>query len=1222
MLIKKISRLLTTVVIALTLLEFSVFSYALYLSSSLHTDTAEAYRAIEALFVYTDGIEGRMLDLHGFAAQSGRTGSVTTAENVDRAHAAREALDVLERANMTEEERSEFISAKSWANGFTNLEAEILAAQTAGRTDEALSMIGGTVLARTYANAVRSLESVNGLIHQRLKATSAAKTRSIAVVETVLAILSLATLAMTLYALIVFIWRSVVTPVNYLTDAMGRLQRGESDVRFEAVSDRTELGQLAAALESFREERADAELKQWVKNGIEEIIDRLRRAEGLASFTRVLLDSLAHITGAGAGIFYYFNNQTGKFFPAGTWGVAEHEVSAGNPNSFGFVQEAVYSTKFIVIDNVPPNYIRIHSGLGESRPATIVVIPINANTIPLACLELALFNAPDTRLETLMRELPNAIAPHLQILQRNLRTQELLAETEKQADRLQEQTRQLRDINNEQQAIFDAATTGIVLLQNNIILRCNKRLEDIFGYPPASLIGKPTRLWFSDEAGWTRLTEESVNAFRNGQIYARELKLVRQDGSPFWARIRARVLDQIPGGYRLVSIVEDITDERDTREALRIAKEEAEEAARAKSNFLANMSHEIRTPLNAIIGMSHLTLNSELKPKQRDYLSRIEASGQHLLGIINDILDFSKIEAGKFNVEAVPFDLEGMFATVSGILIEKSAEKGLELIFDIGPDVPRHLVGDQLRIEQILLNYGSNAIKFTDKGEVKIGVRAAEQDRDSVKLRFTVSDTGIGLSADQRKRLFSSFQQADMSTTRKYGGTGLGLAISKQLATLMNGEVGVESEPGKGSEFWFTARVGIDNETHDALPSAPAPRGLRALVVDDNANTRDTIAEMLKAMDFEADAAESGERALSAVKAAQAGGAPYRVVFLDWKMPGLDGIETARRLREAGGTEETGIVLLTGFDPAGIQSDLEAAGIDKVLGKPVTPSMLLETAMSLVTGQSTAIAAPRHETAKGRGETAFHGLAGARTLLVEDNELNQIVAADLLGDLRMMVDIAENGAQALEMARKRTYEVILMDMQMPVMDGVTATRLMRQIPELAETPILAMTANAMKSEHDACTEAGMNGVILKPINPETMRAILLEHVRLSAPLPGDDEPLPPIEGVDTETGLRNAEEDPARYRMILRNMHEQYRTLPEDLRSAAGPEEGASLAKALHGLRHMLSAVGAHGLAARAEDLENELWDGIADTTQERLRDFAEGMERFRDSVAAALRLD
>ena len=332
------------------------------------------------------------------------------------------------------------------------------------------------------------------------------------------------------------------------------------------------------------------------------------------------------------------------------------------------------------------------------------------------------------------------------------------------------------------------------------------------------------------------------------------------------------------------------------QEELRRAKEVAEEATRMKSDFLANMSHEIRTPMNAIIGMAHLALRTELDARQRDYVTKIQLAGQHLLGVINDILDFSKIESGHLTVESVAFELEKVLASVSDFISEKAAAKGLELLMDVDPRVPNDLRGDPLRLGQVLINYASNAVKFTDEGSVVIRVRLADEDEPSVLLRFEVEDTGIGLTPDQIERLFQSFSQADTSTTRKYGGTGLGLAISKRLAQLMGGDVGVASTPGRGSIFHFTARLSRGQTRVRSYLPQPDLRGRRVLVVDDNALALKIMSEMLRSMTFRVEVAGSGEQAIAAVGDADRSADPFAIVFLDWRMPGLDGIETARRM--------------------------------------------------------------------------------------------------------------------------------------------------------------------------------------------------------------------------------------------------------------------------------------------------------------------------------------
>ena len=535
------------------------------------------------------------------------------------------------------------------------------------------------------------------------------------------------------------------------------------------------------------------------------------------------------------------------------------------------------------------------------------------------------------------------------------------------------------------------------------------------------------------------------------------------------------------------------------------ARQSAETSAQAKTDFLANMSHEIRTPMNAIIGMAHLALRTELDQKQRDYVSKIHSSGQHLLGIINDILDFSKVEAGKLDVEETEFRIEAVLDNVASMVGEKVSAKGLELIFDVDPNLPENLLGDPLRIGQILINYANNAVKFTERGEIVVRTRVLSDREDEVQVRFEVEDTGMGMTEEQKSRLFQSFSQADSSTTREFGGTGLGLAISKKLAELMGGEVGVSTELGKGSLFWFTAKIRRGKSDNRQFVPTPDLRNRRVLVVDDNDHAREIMSTMLTTMTFRADVVSSGEEAVAAVRDQNNEDDPYEIVFLDWKLGGIDGIETGRRIDALDLKMKPHRVMVTAYSRAEIVAQAEAAGIEIILVKPITQSHLFDASVCVLDGTTS------EELIQREGwEDRTGAIRGAQILVAEDNALNQQVAIELLKEGGLEVDLAENGEEAVRMVRQKDYDAVLMDMQMPVMDGETATREIRKDARFAALPIVAMTANAMEVDQERCIEAGMNDHVAKPIDPEVLFGTLLKWIA-----PGERKRQEPVGEVET-----------------------------------------------------------------------------------------------------------
>src|SRR5450830_1623089 len=722
-----------------------------------------------------------------------------------------------------------------------------------------------------------------------------------------------------------------------------------------------------------------------------------------------------------------------------------------------------------------------------------------------------------------------------------------------------------------------------------------------------------------------RVYEEFNQALRNGKGLRTEFRVVWADGTERYLRCAATLTRGSDGRpAQMVGVDFDITSLRLAELEMRVAKEQAEAANRSKSEFLANMSHEIRTPMNAVLGMSHLLLQTPLDRKQTDYVSKIQHSGQHLLGIINDILDFSKVEAGKLDVEHIEMDLEKVLENVANLVGEKAQAKELELLFDVAPDVPTLLVGDPLRLGQVLINYANNAVKFTERGEVTIQVRKREESEGEVLLYLAVRDTGIGLSEEQKDRLFESFQQADSSTTRKYGGAGLGLAISKKLAALMGGEGGVESELGQGSTFWFTARLRKSTllpALHEPLPDV---RGKRVLVVDDNPRARELLSQQLTTLSFQVLQAGTADEALSLLRQADSD-AVIDLAFLDWKMPDVAGIDLARQIRGLGSAVVPRLVLVASHGREDLRPAAREAGIDALIVKPVNPSLLFDTLISLLGSPGAARRRQRRAQAHWAGTSQdLLPVRGARVLLVEDNDLNQEVAAGILRLAGLMVDIAGNGQIALDKVAQNTYDLVLMDMQMPVMDGITATQAIRQREEWQHLPIVAMTANARDSDRERCLQAGMVDFVTKPIEPEELGRVLLRWIpdksgasasadadpgagpgaeggaaatapSVAADTGNSEAPGTPslleravlqIPGLDVGQGLRRVIGSIPLYLSLLRKFVSGQRDVPDQILQALDQRDWERAEILAHTLKGVAGNIGATGLQQLATELD------------------------------------
>ena len=684
-----------------------------------------------------------------------------------------------------------------------------------------------------------------------------------------------------------------------------------------------------------------------------------------------------------------------------------------------------------------------------------------------------------------------------------------------------------------------------------------------------------------------RVVENLQRTLETGEPFAIQVEVQSSQNAIIWTELRGFAHRDTEGHIDyLMGTLQDISEHRRYETALTAAKEQAETASRVKSEFLANMSHEIRTPLNAIIGLTQLMQEgSDLNSRQQDYLRKVLGASKALLGILNDILDYSKIEAGHMHLERIPFDPEEVLAQVSDLFIVQAEEKGLELLLELDPAIPGQLLGDPLRLSQILHNLVGNALKFTKEGVIHVRIALTGREGDQALLRFTVQDTGVGMDQTQIARLFQPFTQADMSITRKHGGTGLGLSISQRLVSLMGGEISLSSTPGLGSTFAFTISFTVgDAALHRQRPALPS---LRSLVIEDQEAARTLLQQQLTNLRFPVASAASGEAALQQLTDAARRQRPFDLVLLDWKMPDMNGLDVARwihaSVRDGLLPRLPLLVMVTAYGRENLLRDAGTLRIDAILDKPVLPSTLHEMLLRITQPGPNPAAAPPPTLPQSQ---AWSLLRGCHVLLVEDNALNREIAETLLSRAGLRVSVAQHGGEAVAAVQNTRFDAVLMDIQMPEMDGLEATRRIRALPGMQELPIIAMTAAAMVQDRQNCLAVGMNAYTTKPINPRELADTLLRWMRpdqwapislrpLSSPSTADTANADEVQrlatllpGVAVVQSLARLSCDPLRYRRLLIDFAERHRNTPEQLGilDTSGARDG------LYALAHTLKA--------------------------------------------------
>jgi two-component system sensor histidine kinase/response regulator len=822
----------------------------------------------------------------------------------------------------------------------------------------------------------------------------------------------------------------------------------------------------------------------------------------------------------------------------------------------------------------------------------------------------------------------------------------------KQFEQTERMLHRFQSADSERQAVLDAATQLSIIATDldGTIRLFSKGASTLLGYNPAEMINKCSvlSLHLRDELDHYGKMVSGVNGIpgsnlqdmkvfdqfvKQKQSRAQEWFYICKDGAHLPVSLSITSLYNSSGrvaGYLFTAM--DMTLQRQMERDLVHSKEQAEAANASRGDFLARMSHEIRTPMNGIIGMASLLQKTSLEPRQQNYTVKLLSSANTLLRLIDDILDFSKIDAGKLQLEKVPFDLEDIFGNIANVVGMQAEKKGLEFIFQISPQVPQNLIGDPLRLGQVVMNLAGNAVKFTEKGEIVISVTEEHRIGNELTLRFSVRDSGIGIRQEQIESLFSAFGQADDSITRKYGGTGLGLAICKQLTALMGGEIWAIGEPKVGTEFIFTAKLGtLENTSQPTTTNSELLKGQRALIVDDNAAAREVLSSMLTSWKIDVDTAVDGMTAITLLEQAEEQGHPYDVVLLDWIMPGIDGIETARKIKTNDVFAKIpAMLMVTANAREEAYLKAEKVGLNAFLLKPVYASVMYNTLLDILNIQT--ISGPLTVKKKVR-TTELDNIQGADILLVDDNSINQEVATEFLKEAGMVVTVASNGRECIEYLQHNTYDLVLMDIQMPVMDGLEATRWIRQHSQFKNLPIIAMTAHAMTGDREKSLAAGMNEHLTKPVDQDALYQILrnwiaekghaTHHITpditpdiTAGALTNEDVSLPSLPGLNQEKALKILNYNKDLYVKMLCSFKKNYSSFPATLRELSVTGQWQEIQNKAHTIKGVSGYIGSSLLMKAAQQVEDALRNNQREDAASHLVFFIETLDNILSSLA------